>query len=59
MLFSAALEALTPIDDGTLCLKIGASVAGLLDGNGFLAALTLHVPANQNHVAVRRIQGKP
>lgn len=53
---SAVLEALTPIDHGTLGFQIGASVAGLFDRNGFLAALPLQIPANQHHEAAFQIQ---
>lgn len=48
---STALKALTPIDDSALSLEVRPSMASLFDRHGFLAALTLKVPADQNHVA--------
>jgi hypothetical protein len=42
-----------------LGLEIGDAMARLMHRDGLLTALTLHIPANQNHEAAWRIQGKP
>jgi len=43
-------QSFAPIHNSALGLKLGAAMAGALEGNGFLQTLAGMEPADQNHV---------